>query len=203
MINDAWLSIAEQGVGKFVYSRVNADYRSDVIKRAVQTLVMAGLAHCVVHSSANGLPLGAQVNRKYCRITMFDTGIVQRLLNLGLIPYLTDSDSSAVNKGAMAEVFVAQELIKSQSPYTQNELYCWHREEKDGNAEIDFIVEKYGKIVPIEVKSGTKGSMQSLRYFMQSKAISHGLRTSLENFASLGDIEIVPLYAIGEWMRTL
>lgn len=70
------MSIAEQGVGKFVYSRVNGDLRTDVIKQAVQTLMMAGLANSVVHTSANGIPLGAEVDRKYCRIVMLDTGIV-------------------------------------------------------------------------------------------------------------------------------
>lgn len=201
LVNDVWASIAEQAQGKFVFSRVNADLRSDVIKKAVQALVMAGLANSVVHTSANGLPLGAEVNRKYIRYMMLDTGIVQRLLNLDLMPYLTNSDTDAINKGALAEVFVATELVKAMSPYSQNELYCWHREEKDGNAEIDFVVEKNGQIVPIEVKSGRKGSMQSMRYFMQDKSITKGIRTSLENFASFGNIGVVPLYAIGEWMR--
>ena len=163
------MSIAEQGVGKFVYSRVNGDLRTDVIKQAVQTLMMAGLANSVVHTSANGIPLGAEVDRKYCRIVMLDTGIVQRLLNLDLTPYLMDSDTNTINKGAMAEVYVAEELIKSMSPYTQTELHCWHREDKQGNSEIDFVVEKKGQIVPIEVKSGIKGSMQSMRYFMDLK----------------------------------
>ncbi|MCR5247615.1 MAG: DUF4143 domain-containing protein [Paludibacteraceae bacterium] len=124
LINDAWMSIAEQGVGKFVYSRVNGDLRTDVIKQAVQTLMMAGLANSVVHTSANGIPLGAEVDRKYCRIVMLDTGIVQRLLNLDLTLYLMDSDTNTINKGAMAEVYVAEELIKSMSPYTQTELHC-------------------------------------------------------------------------------
>lgn len=201
LINDAWMSIAEQGLGKFVYSRVNSNLRTDVIKQAVQTLVMAGLANSVVHTSANGLPLGAEVDRKYTRITMLDTGIVQRLLNLDLLPYLADADATTINKGAMAEVFVAEELIKAMSPYAQTELYCWHREDKQGNAEIDFVVEKNGNIVPIEVKSGTKGAMQSMHYFMQVKNITMGIRTSLENFGSLGNINIIPLYAIGEWIK--
>lgn len=87
------------------------------------------------------------------------------------------------------------------SPYTQTELHCWHREDKQGNSEIDFVVEKKGHIVPIEVKSGTKGSMQSMRYFMELKKISKGIRTSLENFGTIGDIDIIPLYAIGEWVN--
>ena len=52
------------------------------------------------------------------------------------------------------------------------------------------------KIRPIEVKSGTKGSMQSMRLFLQQKGIDYGIRTSLENFSCYEDIRVYPLYAI-------
>ena len=52
------------------------------------------------------------------------------------------------------------------------------------------------EIRPIEVKSGLKGSMQSMRIFMQQKNIAWGIRTSLENFSEYDDIKVYPLYAI-------
>ncbi len=48
-----------------------------------------------------------------------------------------------------------------------------------------------------KVKSGTKGSMQSMRLFLQQKNLNIGIRTSLENFSKLPDALIIPLYAIG------
>lgn len=51
-------------------------------------------------------------------------------------------------------------------------------------------------IYPIEVKAGTKGSMQSMRVFMQLKGLTTGIRTSLENFNTYEDIQLYPLYAI-------
>ena len=59
-----------------------------------------------------------------------------------------------------------------------------------------------GGIIPIEVKSGTQGSMQSLHLFMKEKNIKRGVRTSLENFGRYGDIDIYPLYAIGNIVRS-
>ncbi len=50
--------------------------------------------------------------------------------------------------------------------------------------------------LPVEVKAGTKGQMQSVRLFMAERGLSKGIRTSLENFGTLGDIDILPLYAI-------
>jgi len=50
--------------------------------------------------------------------------------------------------------------------------------------------------VPIEVKAGTQGAMQSLRLFMSEKGIEKGIRTSIENFAQYENIEIFPMYTI-------
>ena len=79
----------------------------------------------------------------------------------------------------------------------EDNLYCWHREKRDSNAEVDFVVAWGGKVMPVEVKSGTRGSMQSLRMFLQLKSLDKGIRTSLENFGAFDDILIYPLYAIG------
>lgn len=201
LIADAWLSVAEQGQGKFIYSRVNGELRTEVIKRAVETLVLAGLVLPVVHTSGNGLPLGAEVNRKYTRMIMLDTGIAQKMLGLNVVDYISSEDTKAINRGALAEQFVGQEIIKNASPYSKPSLYCWHREEKDGNAEIDYLIERDGRVLPIEVKAGTTGSMQSLRYFMKAKKLSLGVRTSLENFSKYDNIEVVPLYAWGNYIR--
>jgi len=70
-----------------------------------------------------------------------------------------------------------------------------------GNAQIDFLVQKGSNIIPIEVKAGTQGSMQSLRIFMKEKRIERRMRTSLENFGRYEDIDIYPLYAIGNVVR--
>lgn len=54
-------SIAQQAGGKFVYSRVEGSSNSAVVKEALSLLVLAGLAIPVVHTSANGVPLGADI----------------------------------------------------------------------------------------------------------------------------------------------
>jgi len=57
------------------------------------------------------------------------------------------------------------------------------------------------QINPLEVKLRTQGSMQSLRLFMKEKNIKRGIRTSLENFGQYEDIDVYPLYAIGNVVR--
>jgi hypothetical protein len=50
--------------------------------------------------------------------------------------------------------------------------------------------------VPIEVKSSTKGSMQSMFQFMAEKQKTYGIRCSLENFGTYQNIKVIPLYGI-------
>jgi predicted AAA+ superfamily ATPase len=76
------------------------------------------------------------------------------------------------------------------------ELYYWHRDAPNATAEVDFVMQRGNGIMPVEVKSGVRGSMKSLRLFMAEKHVSMGVRVSLENFTTLPDVRIVPLYAI-------
>ena len=196
-IHEVFRSVAEQGQGKFVYKKVNPDIRSEQIKTALETLILAGLVYPVTHTAANGIPLGAEVREDYRRMIYFDTGLLQRQLGLKAENILVSDDFDVINKGAIAEVFVGLELIKSASCYEKNNLYCWHREQSGSNAEVDFVIQKYEEIIPIEVKSSKKGSMQSLRQFLTLKQKTYGIRTSLENFCEYEDIKVYPLYAIG------
>ena len=72
---------------------------------------------------------------------------------------------------------------------------------------MDYLVAKSGKVLPVEVKASTQGSMQSLWIFMRKHQLHDGIRTSLENFGQLyyydqeADqaerlVQIVPLYAL-------
>ena len=93
------------------------------------------------------------------------------------------------------------ELKKNTSCYSDEELYCWVREKKNANAQIDFVVQRGETIVPIEVKSGKQGKMQSMWIFMKEKNSGYGIRTSLENFGKYQNIIVYPLYAIGNILK--
>ena len=93
-------------------------------------------------------------------------------------------------------IFIETELIKSASCFSPYPLYSWHREKLGSNAEVDYVVQLGNRIFTIEVKSGSKGSMQSMRLFLGAKGIPKGIRTSLENFSAYDDIIVYPLYAI-------
>lgn len=189
-------SVVKQAEGKFVFEKAGVGLNNAQVKQSLELLIMAGLVYPVTHTAANGIPLGAEINPKYRRMLLFDTGLFQRVLGLDTSTLLLSDDFKIVNRGALAEMFVGLELLKSASCFDPKPLYCWAKEKKKGNAQVDFIVQRGEKIIPIEVKSGTQGAMQSLRQFMTEKKILKGIRTSLENFNNYENIDVYPLYAI-------
>ncbi|MDP4271120.1 MAG: AAA family ATPase [Bacteroidota bacterium] len=197
VIREVFKSVVEQNGQKFVYSNTSPDLNRMQVKGALELLTMAGLIIPITHSSANGIPLGAEVNPKKRKFIVFDSGIFQRLLGLNLSEILLKDDFQSINKGNIAELNVGLELIKSASCYQRQSLYYWQREAKNSNAEVDYLIQIGLSILPIEVKSGTKGSMQSLYLFMDSKNSEKGMRVSQENFSFYDKIEVFPLYAVG------
>jgi len=196
-ISAAFDSVVRQTGKKFVYTDKEQVYSAFQIKNSVELLLMAGLVIPAVHTSANGLPLGAGINPKFRKMMLLDTGIFQRLLGLQLSDILLSDDFDLVNKGNIAEMYVGLELLKAASCYEQTQLYYWQREENNSRAEVDYVIQQNETIVPIEVKSGKQGKMQSLYLFMKEKQSKFGVRTSLENFSQYDKINVIPLYAIG------
>ena len=128
---------------------------------------------------------------------IFDTGVFQRLLGLDISEVLFEDDFDLLNKGAIAELYVGLELLKSSSCYQQQDLWYWHREALNSNAEVDYVIQKQQDIIPVEVKSGKKGSMQSLYLFLKEKKSPFGIRFSTENYSRYKQIRVEPLYNVG------
>jgi predicted AAA+ superfamily ATPase len=194
-IKSVFESIVKQVGTKFKYSNDLTSLTNPVIKQVIDLLEMAGLVYRVTHSSSNGIPLGAEANPKKIKLLIFDTGIYQRILGLDVASLLLKDDIEVINKGNIAELFVGLELLKSNDAYERTALYYWHREAKNSQAEVDYVIQNQECIFPVEVKAGTKGAMQSMYLFMDEKKSRYGVRLSLENFAEYGKVKVLPLYA--------
>ena len=86
-------------------------------------------------------------------------------------------------------------------PDRKSDLFYWQREARTSNAEVDYLTQKGETIIPIEVKSGSTGSLKSLRVFLNSHNRSpYGIRFSISNFSLDNGIRNYPLYAVGKLM---
>jgi predicted AAA+ superfamily ATPase len=195
-IKSVFGSIVQQVGKKYKYSNEYTSLSNPVIKQVIELLEMAGLVYPVIHSSCNGIPIGAEANPKKTKLLIFDTGIYQRILGLDVASLLLKDDFEVINKGNIAELFVGLELLKLNSSYEKTSLYYWHRESKSSQAEVDYVIQNQDAIIPIEVKAGTKGAMQSMYLFMDEKQSDFGIRFSLENFSKYDKVKVLPLYAV-------
>jgi len=216
LLRDTLHSVVVQTGKKFVYRHVEGGHRPEDIQKALNLLCDAGIIKAVMHTAANGLPLGAETNEKFCKYIYLDSGLLLRIfdLNLGGSKNLTDliltgAAEDLVNKGAITEMVAGWELVKYSSHKVQHSLFYWENLKNGTTSEVDYIIAKDLKVMPIEVKSGTSGKMKSLRLFMKSKHLTEAIRTSLENFGKLDinentddgstvcrHINICPLYAL-------
>jgi len=101
-----------------------------------------------------------------------------------------------INKGSIAEIFTGLEIIKNSPADKKTNLYYWHREKRGSNAEVDYLIQCGEQIIPIEVKSGIRGKMHSLRLFIAEHNTKKGIRISQENFHNFDNIHVYPLYAV-------
>ena len=202
-LREVFSSVIQQSGGKFTFSKASNDSNHLQIKECVNLLELAGIIYPVTHTSANGLPLAAEMNTKQRKYLIFDTGIFQRFLKLDIGHLLNAKDLIQVNKGALAELFVGLEILKAAPCTNPTELHYWLREKRGSSAEVDYIVQCNTDIVPIEVKSGTRGAMQSMFQFLSEKNFKYGVRCSMENFGICKNFKIYPLYGIANLCKSI
>ncbi len=181
---------------KFIYSKISKDLRSREMSPALDLLEKAGIIYRVYHTSANGVPLGAEVNHDRFKIILFDIGITQSLLGLDSGDWIIDSRNALSNKGMLTEAFVGQELVAYHYLQQKPDLYYWHRDKRGSRAEVDYVVAFQKDIVPIEVKSGSAGTLKSLKLFITEKKKALGIRLWHHSYAVSGKIFSFPLYDV-------
>ena len=200
-IESVFNAIPEHLGEKFIYNKVDPDMRSYIFKEALNCLKKAGIIHIAYHTSGQGLPLSMGKDSKHFKVFFFDIGLAQRLLGLDLQSWIL-APLNIKHVGAIAEQFVSQEYIAYTSIKKPAELYYWHREARSSNAEVDFLFLINGKIIPIEVKSGTSGHLKSLHLFLESHPHSeYGIKISQQEQSEYGNIKGVPFYGIESLMR--
>ena len=193
-------SVVEQTGEQFTFSNSNLELTYAKAKNCTDLMERAKIILRIDCTRANGIPLGGDLNPKDNKFMLLDTGLYLYETGLNLADWINDVPTKFVNRGPLAEMFVSHELKKSGTPFEDNALFYWHRDKAGGRAEVDFVIQYKNAPLPIEVKSGRKGSMHSLRVLMEEKKLNLAVRTSEENFGTLEDgrIQIVPLYFIGE-----
>ena len=209
-------SVPRQLGKKFVYKNVNAEVSAPPLKQALDLLTKARVCHRVLSTSANGLPLGAEVDAKSIKVILLDCGLCGASLGMTLHQLNSVSEITMIHSGAMAEQFTGQILRTITPAYISPSLYYWQRDKKGSEAEVDYVIQHENQVIPLEVKAGTTGTLKSLHQFMKDKKKNIALRVN-SDFPKISPIEIkdssggviqytllsLPFYLLGQVHRLL
>lgn len=184
--------------GRFKFNQIDPDRSAREIRPAVEALEKAGVIRRVNHTAGQGVPLAVDSNPRICKLFFLDVGLMHASLNIDA-DFVQAPDLLSIHRGAVAEQFVTQELLAGAPPDREPELWFWTREAPNSQAEVDFLIPRGMEPVPIEVKAGASGKLQSLRLFLDSHKVSKRGYRFYEGKAwhEEGRIWHLPLFAAG------
>jgi predicted AAA+ superfamily ATPase len=163
-LNSVLLTIPQKIGSQIKYAHLAENFTNPTIKKAFELLETARIFKKISASSPTGIPLGANTSDKIFKALFLDIGLLSRLNGLSTSVEFQKTDLLSFFRGLLAEQFVGQEILSSGT----KELYYWSRQAKNSNAETDYLIEKQNEIIPIEVKSGSSGSLKSLHLLLNT-----------------------------------
>ena len=185
-------------VGKQIkYSQLMVGEDVKRTKKSLQLLEQAMVIHLVRNVNPQGLPLGASANDKQFKIVFLDIGLGQRAVGRNISNYDSSDDLLNLYHGQLAEQFVGQQLLaESVSASKNRKVYFWMRTEKSASAEVDYLIVRNGKIIPIEVKSGKSGSLKSMHLFLKAFGGSGVCLQDRESIETNLNLSFAPIYTL-------
>ncbi len=201
---------------KTKYSNISREETARELRSAVEMLGNARIVSRVVHSHCSGLPLNAEIDPSTYKLLFLDVGLLNHAIGLDWLSISSLDDRSLVNEGAMAEQYVGQHLLYREGGRAVPQLNYWLRERRVNNAEVDYVISRGDRIVPIEVKAGKSGTLRSMQQFVIIKNIKLGVRFDLnppsfqhvhhyvgtENEVEF-DLLSLPFYLVGQLHRLI
>ena len=175
---------------KFMFSAVKKGARAREYENSLKWLQDAGLVHFCYAVSASRSPLKHYADRSVFKVYALDVGLLGAMARTPPEVAVQGDRLFTEYRGAVAENYVAQELVAGGHP----DLYYWRS--AGGKAELDFLYEIGRTVVPVEVKAGLSRKSKSLRSYDQQFGSDMLVRANLLNLKRDGKICNVPLYAV-------
>ena len=177
---------------KFIYGAVKPGSRAKDYELALSWLIDCGLVHKVCRVSKPGIPLKAYEDYNAFKLFIADVGLMGAMGDIDVRTLLEGNMIFEEFKGALTEQFVLQQLTTIPDLV----IYYWSAERSI--AEIDFLIQYSGEVIPIEVKAEENLQAKSLKAFCQKYSPQTAIRTSMSDFRKEDWLTNLPLYAIIE-----
>ena len=177
---------------KFIFSHVKSGARAKELEDALAWLVNAGIV-CRLHLVTEPeLPLSGMADATYFKVYLADVGLLRRKARVNYRTILNGDEAYAHFKGALAENYVLLQL-----KHLGIEGYFWRTK---ADAEVDYLTDYEGILLPIEVKAADNTKAKSLHLFCSRYAPQMAVRTSMRNVGDNRDgathVYSIPLYQL-------
>lgn len=189
-----WRSIPSQLAKenkKFIYNAVKKGSRAKDFELALAWLRDSGLIYKIHRVTKPAIPLIAYEDFDVFKIYILDVGLLGAMANLDSKTLIQGNTVFEEFSGSFAEQYVLQQL----KTIPNLPVYYWANERSQ--AEIDYIIQYEGELIPVEVKATTNLKAKSLNNFINEFKPNKSIRTSLADYKlNNNNLYDIPLYAI-------
>jgi predicted AAA+ superfamily ATPase len=179
--------LAKENV-KFQYKTVQRGGTATIFGESIEWLVYAGIALKCQKTAHGFMPVSAYADLSDFKLFLSDTGMLTMQSGMATQTILSPIEEDNSFLGMISENFVAQALVRNGFP-----LFYWKNE---NTAELDFVVQIAGEVVPVEVKKGRRTKSTSLSMFVKQYNCRYAIRISSKNLGFENQIISVPFYAV-------
>jgi predicted AAA+ superfamily ATPase len=173
---------------KFQYKLIKSGARVAAYGSAIDWLMASGIVIACHKLSEGHLPVVSFADPASFKLYHSDTGLLCSMTGISPRLVISESYEGSNFRGALAENYVAVSLKA-----VGYQPYYW---ESDGKAEIDFVIQKDDRVIPIEVKAADNVHSKSLQQYVSRYSPAFSYRISSKNFGFENNIKSIPLYAV-------
>jgi hypothetical protein len=181
---------------KFIYGLLRQGARAKEYELAISWLVDSGLIHKVNNVTKPGLPLKAYEEIQVFKLFLSDIGLLSAMTDLDVKTLLEGNRIFEEFKGSLTEQYVFQQL----SVHQNIGIHYWS---PDSRAELDFLLQYAGEVIPLEVKAAENLHAKSLKVYAQKYLPALAVRTSMSDYRKEDWMMNIPLYAINALFQML
>lgn len=192
MLWDSILTQLSKENKKFVFGLIKKGARAKEYELALSWLIDCGLVYRINRISKPAIPLKGYVDNSAFKLYVVDVGLLAAMGDINAKTLLEGNAVFEEFKGALTEQYVLQQLIINPDM----PVCYWSAESRV--AEIDFVIQHVGKIIPIEVKAEENLQAKSLKSYCQKYNPEIALRVSMSDYRKENWLTNIPLYAVGE-----
>jgi predicted AAA+ superfamily ATPase len=173
---------------KFQYKIVQRGGTATIFGESIEWLNFAGVVLKCQKAEHGYMPVAVYADLSDFKLYMSDVGLLTAKSGMAQQTILSSIEENNGFLGALSENYVAQALIANGHP-----LFYW---KNDNTAELDFVLQIDGNVIPVEVKKGTRTKSISMNMFLKKYNCPYAIRISKKNFGFENNIKSVPFYAV-------